>query len=568
MNDVADYDVAQVFAIIEEELIESMIRNMKRHKVEEITESKQWVQWQVEQLKALAAYKNHNRKKYRQQFVEINDSIEDAILEARKSGGLAQEIEILKALKQGFAAVQNSSMLQGEFIRTNDRKLDALIDETRKSMQSAETAILRLANDRYRKVIFNAQVYAASGSGTYEKAVDMATKDYLNAGLNCVEYKNGRRVSLETYSKMAVQTACKRAYLTGEGEKRKEWGISTVILNKRGNPCPKCLPFVGKVFIDDVWSGGKASDGPYPLLSSAIARGLYHPNCKDSHTTYFPGISSKPKVPSEKDAKDSVELYNDEQKEKHYRNMSQKMGRLEKYSLDSENKRRYNKRKNIFRRLAHTVDTAREHKPITISDLDKHHKDDILNMISKSDNRVQSITLKYVDDIRFINEKAIGRAVARKDGIRVNLVRDSADKRGAYTATFHEMGHIIDRAAGGLSHKSPAFKMALVNDFDNLVKSYMEMYNVNTDQAYMEIGQNLHEHKYHSISDIVGGITENKCRGTYGHESDYWKRKNALEKESFAHFYEAFARNDVDKINALIEMFPTANKEFMKLMEG
>lgn len=67
---------------------------------------------------------------------------------------------------------------------------------------------------------------------------------------------------------------------------------------KRGNPCPKCLPFVGKVLIDDVWSGG-SKDGvdpetgkKYPLMSYAISKGLYHPRCKDSHTTYFPGIST------------------------------------------------------------------------------------------------------------------------------------------------------------------------------------------------------------------------------------------------------------------------------------
>ncbi len=64
-------------------------------------------------------------------------------------------------------------------------------------------------------------------------------------------------------------------------------------MNKRGNPLPEVsLPFVGKVLIDDVWSGGKKVDGPYPLMSTAIAAGLYHPRCKDSHTTHFPGIST------------------------------------------------------------------------------------------------------------------------------------------------------------------------------------------------------------------------------------------------------------------------------------
>ena len=60
--------------------------------------------------------------------------------------------------------------------------------------------------------------------------------------------------------------------------------------------CPLCLPFVGKVMIDDVWSGGKATDGPYMLLSSAMQDGLYHPNCKDSHSTYFPILDDNPEA--------------------------------------------------------------------------------------------------------------------------------------------------------------------------------------------------------------------------------------------------------------------------------
>ena len=50
-------------------------------------------------------------------------------------------------------------------------------------------------------------------------------------------------------------SSSKQSNLSNEskGVKRQEWGISTVIINKRGdNPCPKCLPFVGKVMSDDV----------------------------------------------------------------------------------------------------------------------------------------------------------------------------------------------------------------------------------------------------------------------------------------------------------------------------
>lgn len=271
------YDIGEALDRIEEELIASMIRNMGRHRIEEIKEEKEWAMWQAEQLKSLRAYRQDNREKYSGRFFAINEKIEEAIRKSYAAGGMHEERKILRAAKKGAKLRQSMNLLTGRFFQLNKNKLEALIKATKADMLKAETAILRMADDQYRKAIFNAQVYANSGAGTYEQAVDMATKDMLSSGLNCVEYKNGARHTLPNYARMAVRTANKRAYLSGEGEKRRKWGITTVILAKRGNPCPKCAPFVGKVFIDDVWSGGGKNDGNYPLLSSAIGAGLYHP---------------------------------------------------------------------------------------------------------------------------------------------------------------------------------------------------------------------------------------------------------------------------------------------------
>ncbi|GEM_PF-821177 len=337
-----EYDIAAAFEAIEQELISSMIRNMDRHRAEEIKEGYDWSMWQTEQLKALEKYKLENQKKYSKQFKSINAQIGELIWQAKQQGGLKQEEQILKIIKNGFKNYKPASVaMQAEFFKLNTRKLEALIKATSNDMKKAETAVLRMANDQYRKAIFNAQVYANSGAGTYEKAIDMATKDMLSRGLNCIEYKNGARHTLPDYADMAIRTASKRAYLQGEGEKRQEWGISTVIVAKRGNPCPKCLPFVGKVLIDDVWSSGKASDGPYPLMSMAIARGLYHPRCKDSHSTYFPGISTAEDTWTKKELRAIDQKYKQEQDYQYAKRQVDKFGRLAEYSLDKENQEKY-----------------------------------------------------------------------------------------------------------------------------------------------------------------------------------------------------------------------------------
>lgn len=339
-----EYDIGEAFAAIENEIIASMMRNISRHKAQEEKEGREWSMWQAEQLKALEKFKKQNQKKYPKHFNAINRKIEELICMAEEEGQMDQEAEIFQAIKDGFPAEKIEEGMAAEFFRLNDRKLEALIKATHSDMQKAETAVLRMAEDQYRKIIYNAQAYANTGAGTYEKAVDMATKDFLAAGLNCIEYKNGSRHTLADYADMAIRTASKRAYLQGEGVKRQEWGISTVIINKRGdNPCPKCLPFVGKVMIDDVWSGGP-KDGispvtgkKYPLISSAIEAGLFHPRCRDSHTTYFEGISTPPDGKfTKKELNDLAEKNRIEAQQQYAERQTEKYGRLAEYSLDSE----------------------------------------------------------------------------------------------------------------------------------------------------------------------------------------------------------------------------------------
>lgn len=356
-----EYDIEKAFRAIEDELIHSMIRNFKQHRAEETKEGYNWSAWQIEQLKSLEQYKKANAEKFSSRFSNINASVEELIKEARAQGDSEQEEQILKAIKNGFKAAKPPGQgMEAAFFRLNDKKIEALVKATTKDLSKAEHATLRMANDKYRQIIFNAQVYANTGAGTYEKAVDMATRDFLSAGINSIEYKDGSRHNIKEYAGMAIRTADKRAYLTGEGEKRKEWGVTTVIVKKRGNACPKCLPFCGKILIDDVWSGG-VPDGKHKLMSQAITAGLYHPNCKDIHTTYFEGITKYGEPYTDTELKQIESDYNEGQKQKYAQRQAERFDRLEKYSLDDDNKKMYAERREQWEKQ---VDSKQEYKPV------------------------------------------------------------------------------------------------------------------------------------------------------------------------------------------------------------
>lgn len=337
---MSDYNIREAFEKIEDELIDSMMRNFSRHRAEETKEGYNWTQWQAEQLKSLEEYRKHNAKKFGKRFKTINSKVEEMIRTAKADGNASQEAEILEAVKDGFKAPKKpSAHSTAEFFKVNDRKLDALIKSTTDDLKRAETAVLRMSNDKYRKAIFNAQIAMNTGAVTYEKAVDMACKDMLNAGLNCVEYKNGARHTLSDYADMAVKTANKRAYLRGEGEKRAEWGVSLVVVNSRQGGCPDCAKYIGKVFIDDVYSNGKKSDGNYPLLSTAIKNGLFHPRCKDSTSTYYPELDDLDAPLSEDEIKELDRQRGIEEKQQYAQRQAERFDRRAEYSLDEDNKR-------------------------------------------------------------------------------------------------------------------------------------------------------------------------------------------------------------------------------------
>lgn len=354
---MSDYNIKEAFERIENELIDSMMCNFSRHRAEETKEGYNWTQWQAEQLKSLEEYRKHNAKKFGKRFKIINSKVEEMIRTAKADGNASQEAEILEAVKDGFKAPKKpSAHSTAEFFKVNDRKLDALIKSTTDDLKRAETAVLRMSNDKYRKAIFNAQVAMNTGAVTYEKAVDIACKDMLNAGLNCVEYKNGARHTLSDYADMAVKTANKRAYLRGEGEKRAEWGVSLVVVNSRQGGCPDCAKYIGKVFIDDVYSNGKKSDGNYPLLSTAIKNGLFHPRCKDSTSTYYPELDDLDAPLSDYEIKELDRQRGIEEKQQYAQRQAERFDRRAEYSLDKDNKRIVQTRADEWHDRANTLE--------------------------------------------------------------------------------------------------------------------------------------------------------------------------------------------------------------------
>ena len=336
------YDITGAFEEIEMALITSMRNNMRRHINEEFEEGMNWSQWQAEVLSGLSQYRAENQEVLQGYMGRLNQEIDNAIREAYATGESEQEIEILKAIKRGYQPPKEGDKtdLQGRFFRINENKLNALVNATVNDIESAETSMFRMIDDVYRQIPFKAQMFYNTGAGSLWQCVDMATRDFLSSGINCVQYRNGARVNIASYVEMALRTANKRANLMGQAQTREKWGIHTVKVNARGIACPMCLQWLDKVYIDNVYGGGTAKESEatgYPLLSVAVEGGLYHPQCKDSCSTYYEGINREPREITDTEKDEILRRYNLEQKQRYYERNYRRNMRMGNGCLDQQN---------------------------------------------------------------------------------------------------------------------------------------------------------------------------------------------------------------------------------------
>ena len=116
----------------------------------------------------------------------------------------------------------------------------------------------------------------------------------------------------------------------------------------------------------------------------------------------------------------------------------------------------------------------------------------------------------------------------------------------------HEVGHAIDYKYDYISTKGELLT-ALEIDKKELLKKPLKIKNALQSKEY---------EKYAELSDIISGLTNNKIKGKFYHSNTYWKRDNALEKETFADLFSIAGSNDVEYLEVINKYLPNTLRTF------
>lgn len=344
MNLLNFKDIAKIFEEIELRLIASLKRNLMRHKAEEIREDRQWTAWQAIKLQNLQKFRRENRQIMQEYSDKIDADTRQLMTEQFREG--EQEAEAVAGAEPA------ASVPDVHFFGVNTPKMERLMQDVVQVEQTAETAALRTMDDVYRRTVNRAQLAMAAGETTLTKAIDMAVREFLEKGLNSIVYRDGRHVDIADYVRMVLRTTSTRAQLQGKSKRFAELGYDTVLISQYGGCSETCEPWQGRAYIDDVftiWNGeingdsGKSRycDKWFPLLSSAIRGGLFHPNCRHTMSLYIDGVTKiPPPIPAEQIRKQR-EL---EQKQRVMERKIRKLKRLEAGTQDPQAVKEYGRK--------------------------------------------------------------------------------------------------------------------------------------------------------------------------------------------------------------------------------
>ncbi|MEE0011486.1 MAG: phage minor capsid protein [[Eubacterium] siraeum] len=315
-------DIARIFEEIELRLIASLKRNLSRHKAEEEKEGFEWSAWQAEKLNNIDNFRKDNvqiadeyvdviddgtRQLMTDQFHEGEHTAEQSVIDVSESGVNVPDVPAQPQPPEAPTAIPDD-----HFFGVNKPKMDKLMEDVTTLEKTALTAAVRNMDDVYRTTLNKVQLMMGTGSITLNEAIDLATRDFLDKGINCIVYADGRRVNIADYVRMALRTTSTRATLQGAAKRFGELGYDTVLISQYGGCSETCEPYQGKVYIDDVftiWNGERSGDFGksnycdkwFMLLSVAIRGGLFHPNCRHTMGQYIEGLTKIPQpIPAEK----------------------------------------------------------------------------------------------------------------------------------------------------------------------------------------------------------------------------------------------------------------------------
>lgn len=471
---------------------------------------------------------------------------------------------------------QSPNMLQ--ILESTIKKTNMQFNNLTMTMiDSAQKIFIDNLNKGYLKTI--------TGAFSYNEAVKQAIDELSKNGLY-IEYPSGRKDCVDVAVKRAVRTGIVQTSGKLQEIRAEDMGCeyyeTSAHVGARNIGTGYCNheSWQGRVFKI------KGSTNEYPNFKSSTGygkiQGLCGINCRHAFFPFFPGISKRAYTDEElKDISNQTVTYNGKEIKKYQAEQMQRKSERDiretkrnislydeafKTTKDKVLKKELsdkltNERQKLLKQVNELEDFKLQTKDTTDEMFFKKKKNKVENVekiditegfdstiIDAFDNgRIRNIALNTpISKVTLGGDKSYhkkGTLNFKSEWVKENFYEKMRTVR-------HEVGHAIDY---NHNYISAALKNAIKEDKKIIYKYSVELKNIlNSEYGY----------KYAELSDIIGGITQNKVVGLYYHPNEYWEKSYKLEKETFANLISLAGSNDLEYLQVVNKYLPNTLKSF------
>lgn len=512
------------------------------------------------------------------------------------------------------------------FAKMHREAIESIAYNMRNNVDLALAQVGRQIADEFRQVGMEEALRRQFTGATIRESTQNMVGQLKGMGLTQFTDKVGRKWTLDNYCTMVARTTTREATTQGTLLRARRLGHKHIGMSEHYPTCEQCAPLQGRVYTTDesdkqypLWSDDYCPVHPNCLHTIYVYVKQYDKNAGDTLKKSNRSFKDT-RSPAEKAAYNSLQAAN--QKASSLRNQyarylerlgRDKVGSLRNFARSkAANSARYKELQAAYRKAKpkptpkpqpktppgeKTIKTLTDQFELGIEDI-QFDSSAVFSAAIKNKQvgnfvyRLEQMptNMKQLADLRISKLKATN--FKAKNGQAYYSPKDKRifmDLRGAlefekeyglgdYKVFQHELGHFIDdvgRTTGASLSMTPKYKTAMLDDLESFLRRFDNSATPGSwskpanRKAASEYIRRLDDNTQGSVSDIVGGYTDNKVVGKYQHSVAYWNstnQTNELASELFAHLWEASSDSKLWK--SMQEVFPQTTKVFIEIIDG
>ena len=293
-------ELVELFSELETRIEADIARRIAKAKYVTAT-----AQWQKEKLEEVREFRKFLEKRLREGMGKAESELKKTLRNSVKLSIVADNKKIKEAL--GEIPIKAEGL---------NRIINAGYVETRRTLKNFCNSVGNIAVGELSKHLDMAYMEIKSGAFTVEQAIGNAVSSLAREGIRCIEYSNGKKISIEAGVRRAVISGINRTSCEVSLQRAEELGAELVKTTEHLGARPEHAVWQGRVF--SLRGGSDKYPDFYEETGYGDVDGLGGVNCRHSFYPFFEEYERKKEEETKiGDSKSNEKKYEVEQEQRY-----------------------------------------------------------------------------------------------------------------------------------------------------------------------------------------------------------------------------------------------------------